>query len=274
MTFYATIGAGHERLAYMPPASYLYPASSFSLPEHKFRAPRIPDCAESVAADCGGFVAMHRWGGEYQYTPAQYVEWLYKFRALDWAATLDWCCEPAIAQDRGAVAARQERTTQAAWEMFTEYRECPWAWVPTVQGWEVDDYRRHARALAPLVEMMRGHYCNNPAWRVGIGTLCQRADARMIRAVARAVASELPGVPLHLWGVKLAALSAPEALPETIESVDSAAWNSRWGAGRFAYQGSGMSLKEWGYRVALPDYQAKFAAALARPKQTVMETLA
>lgn len=270
ITFYATIAAGDERPSLMPKCAYLYPASSYSLPRFKMRAPIVPDTCTEVAADCGGFVAMHRWGGEYQYTAAEYVEWLHKFPRLDWAATMDWCCEPAIADSQSAIEERQRKTTDAAWEFFTRYRECPWAWVPTIQGWHVEDYVRHARSVAPLVEMMRGYYGHNPAWRVGIGTLCQRADARMIREVAQAVAEELPGVPLHLWGVKLAALKAREALPETVVSVDSAAWNSRFGSGCEAFHGSGMTQREYGYRVALPEYLAKFNRAISRPKQRVL----
>lgn len=271
MTFYATIPAGDERPAIMPECSYLFPASSFSLPRFKMRAPKIPPTAQSVAADCGGFVAMQRWGGEYQYTKAEYVAWLRKFARLDWAATMDWCCEPSIANNPAQIRVRQLSTTNAAWEMFTEYRAEPWAWVPTVQGWEVEDYRRHARAMAPLIEMMRGYYCNNPSWRVGIGTLCQRADAKMIRAVIRAVASELPGVPLHLWGVKLSAINSPEALPASAASVDSAAWNNLFFQGRGEFHDSGLTQREYGYRIALPRYLNKFAAALSRPKQSVLE---
>lgn len=270
MKFYATIPAGDERVAEMPPCCYLYPASSFSLPRFKMRAPKIPSTALSVAADCGGFVAMKRWGGVYQYTKAEYFAWLCKFARLDWAATMDWCCEQEIATNQAQIRVRQLSTTNAAWEFFTEYRDSPWAWVPTVQGWEVEDYRRHARELAPLVEMMRGYYCDNPWWRVGIGTLCQRADARMIRTVARAVAEELPGVPLHLWGVKLAALNSAEALPETIDSVDSAAWNSLFYQGREKFHQSGLTQRVYGYRIALPEYQRKFEAMLSRPRQTTL----
>lgn len=270
MTFYATIAAGDERPAIQPPGSYLYPASSFALPRFKMRAPKLPPHCIDVAADCGGFVATIKWG-DYRYTPAEYVAWLDKFSHLTWAASMDYCCEPAIAQDEDAIVRRQERTTEMAKHFWDTYRAKPWAWVPTIQGWHVEDYTAHARQLAPLIAEMRDHYPADSGWRVGIGTLCQRADSRMIREVARAVARELPGIPLHLWGVKLAALAGIEALTETVVSVDSAAWNGRFGKGCQASQGSGMTQREYGYKVSLPYYQRRFAAINAKPKQTVMD---
>lgn len=201
MTFYATIAAGDERPKIQPPGSYLYPASSFSLPRFKMRAPKLPPHCNDIAADCGGFVATIKWG-DYRYTPAEYVAWLDSFERLTWAATMDYCCEPAIAQDEDAIVRRQDRTTEMGWHFWSHYKERPWCWVPTIQGWDIDDYRAHAQQLRPLIEQMREHYPQGSGWRVGIGTLCQRADAAMVRSVTRAVASELPGIPLHLWGGK------------------------------------------------------------------------
>lgn len=267
VTFYATVSAGDDRPELMPPGAYLFPASSFSLPRFKFRAPRIPEGCDNIAADCGGFVAMKKWNGEYQYSPEEYVDWLSKFTTLSWAATMDWCCEPDIAHNQSAIQERQLKTTDSARMFFSKYRECPWAWVPTVQGWQVPDYVRHARQLAPLVAEMRLYYRENQAWRVGIGTLCQRADARMIREVARAVACELPGIPLHLWGVKTAALKSQEALPDAVISTDSAAWNNLFFKGREEFHKSGMSQREYVYKVALPRYLSRLDAALEKPKQ-------
>ena len=270
MTFYATIAAGDERPTIQPPGSYLYPASSFSLPRFRMRAPRIPEHCTDVAADCGGFVATIKWG-DYRYTPGEYVAWLRKFSRLDWAATMNYCCEPAIAQDEDAIVRRQERTTTMAHLFWEEFRSESWCWVPTIQGWGIEDYTAHARQLAPLIATMQEHYKGRSAFRVGIGTLCQRADAKMVRAVARTVARELPGVPLHLWGVKLAALDGFDALPETVKSCDSAAWNSRFGKGCDAFKGTGMTQREYGYRVALPYYQERFARIQAKPKHLVFD---
>lgn len=259
ITFYATICAGDER-DYMPDVPVMLPASSwarFGLP-----APRLPDHVGERAADCGGFVATLRWGG-YRYSPAQYVDWLYTF-SPSWAATMDYCCEPEVAGRAGIGHERQEATTEMAWRFWRDYGDVPWAWVPTVQGWEVADYRRHAREMVPLIREM-ARRCDE-RFRVGIGTLCRRASVTMILRVIDAVSGELPGVPLHLWGVKLAVLRAPRLLHNVV-SIDSAAWNACFGKGIEERRRSGLSEREYYYRVALPTYLRKVEEALARPKQ-------
>jgi hypothetical protein len=155
-----------------------------------------------------------------------------------------------------------------AWRFWREFRGVRWTWVPTVQGWEIEDYRRHARELAPLVREMASQ---GEAFRVGIGTLCRRADVRMIHAVVRAVNEELPGVPLHLWGVKLGALQSAAGLPHQVRSVDSAAWNGLFGRdiekARAERVAAGISRAQHCWQVMLPRYRAKVETALQQPKQ-------
>src|SRR5579864_3274516 len=45
------------------------------------------------------------------------------------------------------------------------------------------------------------------------------------------VGAILPGFPLHLWGVKLTLLQHSKSLPASVVSIDSAAWNGRFGTG-------------------------------------------
>jgi hypothetical protein len=89
----------------------------------------------------------------------------------------------------------------------------------------------------------------------------------MIRDVVMAVTSVLPDVPLHLWGVKLGAFKNEEGFPETIESIDSAAWNGLFGTNRERWRASGMSQREWSYKVALPEYLQKIASIQKQRKQ-------
>lgn len=268
--FYATTDVDSIR-SYMPDVPYLLPASSWA--RKGLRAPRLPEHVTHTAADSGGFVATFRWG-RYRYRPEQYVEWLTTFSPR-WAATMDFCCEDEITGGKpGVVRDRQQKTTAAAYHFWYDYRAVPWAWVPTVQGWEVEDYRTHARELTPLVKAMQQHYGPDSPFRVGIGTLCRRASPAMIRRVVSAVASELPGVPLHLWGVKLSTLQNPIALPSAVVSVDSAAWNGLFGSDLEVFKShnrAGMSQRRYIYTVALPLYLAKFRAALAQPKQLSLE---
>jgi hypothetical protein len=264
LTFYATISAGDER-PYMPAVPVLLPASSWA--RFNMRAPRLPAHVTERAADSGGFVATFRWG-DYRYTPEQYVDWLSTF-GPQWAATMDYCCEPEIAGNEGIVRERQERTTEMARHFWREFRDAPWAWVPTVQGWEVADYRRHAVQLRPLIGEMAQRYGEGSAFRVGIGTLCRRASAAMVQHVVHAINEELPGVPLHLWGVKLTVLRSRLALTN-VASVDSAAWHGRFAYGTRRWVECGMTERQYSYLVALPAYLAKVQAALERPKQLAL----
>lgn len=264
ITFYATITAGDEYPRYMDSSvAYMCPASSWY--RFKMKKPRLP-AGSHAAADCGGFVASRIWG-DYRYTPAQYVDWCSTFNPA-WAASMDWCCENEITSGKpGVVLERQQRTTEAAYRTFWDYRDTPWAWVCTIQGWEISDYVRHAKEMKPLLNLWRRHYRSNPMWRVGIGTLCNRASDHMIRAVIAAVKNELPDMPLHLWGVKLSVMKSPVPLDKNVVSVDSAAWTSLTTKGRGYNNMPNMSKRQHYYQVALPAYLAKVNAALNLPKQ-------
>lgn len=264
--FYATISYGEIR-PYMPNTHYLFPASSWAK-NGGIRKLKLPNHLTQTAADSGGFVATFKWG-DYRYSASQYVEWLSTFNPA-WSATMDYCCEPEIAQNGGIVKERQERTSVMAHHFWKEYRDTQWTWTPTIQGWDVADYERHARELKPLIMEMKQHYEDNPAFRVGIGTLCKRASSYQIWQTVLTVASILPNVPLHLWGVKLGALKMQYSLPNVV-SVDSAAWSGLFGGdieiSRDERKALGITRSKWCYEVQLPRYLAKFENAFNPRKQ-------
>lgn len=271
ITFYPTVA--RDQLSRIATNRVLLVASSYAASEvraygrvrHSLPVPVIPEHVTERAADCGGFVATFKWG-DYPYTPEQYVRWLRAWRP-QWAATMDYCCEDEITNGKpGVVRERQQKTTEMAWHFWQTYQES-WAWVPTIQGWTVEDYERHATEMKPLIDEMRAAYADNPDWRVGVGTLCRRASVQMIHDVVRAVSAVLPGIPLHLWGIKLSALQSPIAMPAQVVSVDSAAWNGLFGSDREEWKASGLPQRQWSWDVSYPRYEGKVAAALAEPKQ-------
>lgn len=269
--FYATVSAGKERPKWMPvDVAYMCPASSWY--RLKFKKPRLPE-GVSVAADCGGFVATKIWGN-YRYTPAQYIDWLHTFNPA-WAATMDFCCEDEITSgNRGIVRKRQHLTTGMAQMFWRFHRQAAWTWVPTIQGWHVEDYVWHARHMKTLIEDMAARYNGDRRWRVGIGTLCNRASADMVQRVVRAVSDELPGVPLHLWGVKLNVLKSDYHLPNVV-SVDSAAWacGGMLGVGNDVLReqrAMGMSQQQHEWLIQLPRYLDKVRTATNSPKQKIL----
>ena len=273
--FYYTVSCDDIR-PYMPDVPILLPARSFVVQrrnsEYYLRKPNLPEHVSCRAADCGGFVASFKWHGQYRYSPEQYIDWLYTWRP-QWAAMMDYCCEDEITSGKpGIVRHRQQLTTGMAHRFWDDYRDVPWVWVPTIQGWEVADYRRHAREMKPLIDEMRRFYGPDSAFRVGIGTLCRRASAEMIRQVVWAVVAELGDVPLHLWGVKLGYLQSRQAMPVQIVSVDSAAWNDRKGHGIEAYKQSGLTQRQHAWTIAQPTYMRKVEKALSTPKQQILFT--
>jgi hypothetical protein len=266
--FYYTLAADRVKPELMPrDLCYLLPASSWS--RVKMRPPGLEGFR--LAADCGGFVATKKWG-DYRYTPAQYVDWLFTFNP-EWAATMDYCCEDEITEGKpGVVRFRQQRTTAMAYRFWDQYRFAPWAWVPTIQGWNVEDYQEHAAEMRPLILEMQAFYeaMGNPHFRVGIGTLCARAKNDMIFKVVHAVRDVLKGVKFHLWGVKLRALQTSTLLPDVM-SVDSAAWAYTTMASRhrrIEHQASlGMKQREYDHKIMLPDYRAKVEKAIDQTRQ-------
>jgi hypothetical protein len=293
--FFATTDSDSIR-PYMPSdVSYLLPASSWARPLAKKDAEAfhpggippvrgLPSHVRRTAADCGGFVATFKWGA-FPFLSSQYVGWCESIGpSLAWAAMIDLCCEEELTQHCGgslSLYERQQETTRLALLFWEQYMSVPWAWVPTIQGWCIADYVRHAEAMAPLIREMQRYYYEAPGeddgegasdrrmmdFRVGIGTLCRRASPDLIRRIVVAVSEVLPGVPLHLWGVKLAGLSGND-LPSSVVSVDSAAWNQRFGGtiedherdnvAMYRSTGHLMTQREYGYRVTLPRYLDRF----------------
>jgi hypothetical protein len=268
MLLYYTIAIDDLYPAYWPiiPADLpiLIPASSYA--GDGFPRPHVPPGTRPLAADSGGYVATLIWG-DYRYTPDQYVAWLDTW-CPDWAATMDYCCEDEITNGKpGIVIERQQRTSEMAYRFFCDYRAARWLWIPTIQGWQPEDYARHARELRPLVEEMKRHYGDQ--FRVGIGTLCHRASTSLIHQIVSLVADLLPDTGLHLWGVKLGALQSPQGLPRQVVSVDTAAW--AYGRGRKQPKADriarGMTQREYAYKVMLTDYRTKVDRAVNSPKQ-------
>lgn len=278
MQFYPTFDSDSIRST-MPAYPILLPVSSWARLRRKaddaLPVPRIPAQVPEIAADSGAFIASQRakkLGLEdgYSYTPDQYVDWLKQLGPrLAWAATFDSCCN----KDRQVVHKYQAKTTAMAWLFWHNFRQTNIVWVPTVQGWLPADYRRHARELRPLIAQMASHYGPASMWRVGIGTLCQRS-AETIRQVCAAVAEELPGVPLHAWGVSLRTFRSPMMLPPQVISFDSSSWNYLYGRSVERWRASGLSQRQWTITIALPRYLNAVEQGVASPKQLPLPLVA
>jgi hypothetical protein len=272
----------------------LLSAASFARNRHGefglFRRPKVPSHIPELAADSGGFVAARRLG-EYDFLAIQYIEWLCSVTP-SWQQRWTFQWSPSWRATRGPSATARSALLRWPASSGDQYPDTAWAWVPTIQGWSVEDYVRHAQDLRPLVMEMRREY--NPwswdredpegdalaarkaeAFRAGVGTLCRRASPQLIRDIVQAVADVLTGVPLHLWGVKVSTLQSAVELPANVVSVDSAAWNGRFGRdierARLEQNRMRLSQREHGVRVALPRYIRRVEDALLAPKQLSLD---
>jgi hypothetical protein len=104
----------------------------------------LPRAATRWALDSGGFSELELHGC-WVTTPTEYVEATRRYAAdigmLDWAAPMDWMCEPKMLVRTGlTVEDHQRRTVANFLELRERAPELPY--IPVVQGWTRADYER------------------------------------------------------------------------------------------------------------------------------------
>jgi hypothetical protein len=175
---------------------------------------RMPVAAGPWALDSGGFteVAAH---GRYRFTVDDYVEAVARYREeigqLEWAAPMDWMCEPFVIDKTGlSVREHQERTVQS----YLDLRDRG-PFIPVLQGWNLTDYHRcidlYADAGVDLTMLPL----------VGVGSVCRRQSTSETAGIFHSLASR--GLRLHGFGVK----SGVARYGIVLASADSMAWSYR-----------------------------------------------
>jgi hypothetical protein len=189
--------------------------SSRTFRDHKQK--RSPRALGPWAMDSGAYSELRRHGG-WSFTPAQYAERV-EAAALDvgrlqWAAQMDWPCEPSVRKVTGlTVRGHQEATT----ENLVTLRVWLGEWViPVVQGWTVDEYLAHVELYADAGVDLAAERL------VGIGSICRRGQDANITTIIRELYGA--GLSLHAFGVRSRALRINA---EYLSSADSLAWSTR-----------------------------------------------
>lgn len=166
--------------------------------------------------DSGGFTALTL-DGCYRMTAPQYAESAADLAArlgnMDFAAPMDWMCEPFMIERTGlSVAEHQQRTVANYLELRTLAPGL--AFIPVIQGWQLADYLAcvdlYASAGVDLTVLPR----------VGLGSVCRRQSTTEIAVIVAALARL--GLRLHGFGVKTAGLRLYGHL---LTSADSMAWS-------------------------------------------------
>jgi len=178
----------------------------------------LPRAAAAWALDSGGFTALAG-NGSWDMTPGEYIAAVERYAAeigsLAWAAPMDWMCEPAVRVKTGKTVGEHQALTV---DNYLRLRDMAphLPFVPVLQGWDLDDYRRcadlyEARGVALSQETL-----------VGIGSVCRRQASGQIAGIVGSLADS--GIRLHGFGVKTQGLALYGA---DLASADSMAWSAR-----------------------------------------------
>lgn len=178
------------------------------------------------ALDSGGFTELQK-HGRWTITAAQYVREVRRYRhvvaRMQWAAPMDWMCEPAVIQGgtwKGqrfagtglSVREHQERTVANYLELRALAPDLPF--VPVVQGWTLADYL----ACVELYAQAGVELASLPL--VGLGSVCRRESTAEIERIVREL--HRAGLRMHGFGVKIRGLHRYGRL---LVSADSNAWS-------------------------------------------------
>jgi hypothetical protein len=168
------------------------------------------------ALDSGGFTALTL-DGRYLMTAGQYAEavtgYAERIGGLDFAAPMDWMCEPFMIERTGlSITEHQHRTVANYLELRQIAPGLPL--IPVLQGWQLPDYL----ACADLYQSAGVTLAGMP--RVGIGSVCRRQSTGQIAEIVSALAAR--GLRLHGFGVKTGGL---HLYGHQLASADSMAWS-------------------------------------------------
>ena len=165
--------------------------------------------------DSGGFTELSMFG-EWQTTPQEYVTDVERFHdeigKMNWAAPMDWMCEPFIVEKTGlSVREHQQRTTENIIELRS-ISDMPF--IPVLQGWEYGDYIDHIT----MYENAGIDLTAEPV--VGVGSVCRRQGTREAQVILTTIRAL--GIKPHGFGVKVSGL---KKYGLGLESADSMAWS-------------------------------------------------
>lgn len=176
----------------------------------------FPKATTPWALDSGGFTELSLFG-EWRTMAEEYVDSVRRYADelgnLEWASPQDWMCEPWITAKTGlSVMAHQLRTVENYMTLRDLAPDLPF--IPVLQGWEMDDYHRHA----DIYEAAGVDLTTQPV--VGIGSVCRRQATGQIAAIFDSLKGR--GLQMHGFGVKSAGLAL---YADNLVSADSLAWS-------------------------------------------------
>jgi hypothetical protein len=172
-----------------------------------------------VLLDSGAFteISTH---GRYRTDVAEYARRIRRIvdggvAEIEVAVAQDYMCEPFILAKTGLTVEDHQRLTIERYDALLA-ENLPVPIMPVLQGYSVEDYRRHLVAYGERL---------TPGMWVGVGSVCKRnSDPSQVLAILSAIKELRPDLLLHGFGLKTTALMVPE-ICAALHSSDSMAWS-------------------------------------------------
>lgn len=168
------------------------------------------------ALDSGGFSELSlygRWTVSARWYAEEVARWHAEIGNLQWAAIMDWMCEPIILEKTGLSLREHQRRTVASYlELRDLNPDLPW--VPVLQGWGPRDYLLHRE----MYDRAGINLARLPL--VGLGSVCRRQNTATVEGLIRRLHAD--GIRLHGFGFKLNGL---RRVARYLASADSMAWS-------------------------------------------------
>jgi hypothetical protein len=194
-----------------------YPVGPLFLSHRRLaRRANLPRANTCWALDSGGYSELQLYGRwvtdikEYIEATRRYME---DVGRMEWAAPMDWMCEPKVLARTGLTVKEHQRRTVSNF-LGLRGRAPDLPYTPVLQGWTRDDYER----CATLYEIEGVDLSQEP--RVGVGSICSRQGTIEVSEIMRSLVAR--GLRLHAFGVKNGGLAR---FAGALVSADSMAWS-------------------------------------------------
>lgn len=174
---------------------------------------RLPRARTAWALDSGAFTELKD-RGRWELPVADYVAEVERYATeiggLEWAAPMDYMCEPEMLERTGLTVRDHQELTVAN---YLELRGRG-PFIPVLQGWTPAEYLECLELYAAAGVDLR----SEPL--VGLGTVCRRQGTGEIASLVRELAGG--GLRLHGFGMKMQGIAA---VGSHLASADSLAWS-------------------------------------------------